>query len=114
MGGRSKRTIGDESSCTSASRSSVISSTTCGRKDGRGGSKHATKKEDIGKFSFKSESAAASMISRFSYSTKMGAGKKENQDALIVSPKLLGTRSMHLFGVCDGHGLNGKQASERA
>lgn len=31
---------------------------------------------------------------------------------MIINPKLKGNRIMHLFGVCDGHGKQGKKASE--
>jgi cGMP-dependent protein kinase len=36
---------------------------------------------------------------------------KVNQDSFILSPNLNGCNFRHYFGVCDGHGQNGKEAS---
>ena len=32
---------------------------------------------------------------------------KTNQDSFILAPNLMQLSSLHLFGVCDGHGTNG-------
>ncbi len=48
------------------------------------------------------------VVTRFSYSTKAGVVPhnpyKVNQDQYIVTPKMLGRKYLHLFGICDGHG----------
>jgi len=37
---------------------------------------------------------------------------KQNQDSVIIAPSLEGEgKDVHLFGVADGHGLNGKHVS---
>jgi serine/threonine protein phosphatase PrpC len=36
---------------------------------------------------------------------------KVNQDSFILSPNLNGCNFRHYFGVCDGHGQMGKEAS---
>ena len=36
---------------------------------------------------------------------------KENQDQFIIEPILEGHRDIHLFGVCDGHGVYGREVS---
>lgn len=54
-------------------------------------------------------------VTKFSFATKAGRSvrnpKKKNQDQYIVEPMLCGLRDVHLFGICDGHGVNGKQVS---
>lgn len=35
----------------------------------------------------------------------------KNQDQYIIQPVFNGMRDVHLFGVCDGHGVNGKLVS---
>ena len=56
-------------------------------------------------------------MSRFSYSTKTGVvphnPNKTNQDQYVVSPKLLSKKFLHLFGICDGHGQLGREASAK-
>lgn len=56
------------------------------------------------------------IVQCYSFSTKAGTTfdrqKKDNQDAFIIAPKLLGYRYMHYFGVCDGHGPNGHFVSK--
>jgi len=36
---------------------------------------------------------------------------KTNQDSYIIEPLLDGMWDTHLFGVCDGHGVYGKEVS---
>ncbi len=54
-------------------------------------------------------------VIRYMFSTRAGLNyfkkKKENQDALIISRRLLGYKQIHFFGVCDGHGVNGRKVS---
>mmetsp|Transcript_25460 Transcript_25460/g.25234 ORF Transcript_25460/g.25234 Transcript_25460/m.25234 type:complete len:182 (+) Transcript_25460:264-809(+) len=51
-------------------------------------------------------------VTKFSFSTKAGKSlrnpKKKNQDQYIIEPIFKGMKDVHLFGVCDGHGINGK------
>ena len=55
------------------------------------------------------------VVTRFSYSTKAGVVPhnpyKVNQDQYLVMPKLLSRKYLHLFGICDGHGQLGREAS---
>lgn len=57
------------------------------------------------------------IVKRFAYSTKKGMvpsnPMKTNQDQYVVAPRLLGQKYLHLFGICDGHGQMGKQASAK-
>lgn len=39
---------------------------------------------------------------------------KVNQDQYLVTPKMLGRKYLHLFGICDGHGQLGREASYTA
>lgn len=54
-------------------------------------------------------------VTKFSYATKGGISaknpNKKNQDAFIIEPLFDGHRDVHLFGVCDGHGVNGREVS---
>ena len=54
-------------------------------------------------------------VTKFSFATKAGKSlknpNKKNQDQYIVEPIFLGKRDIHFFGVCDGHGTNGKLVS---
>lgn len=54
-------------------------------------------------------------MTKFSYATKGGMNLwnpgKVNQDAYIIEPLLDGFRDTHLFGVCDGHGIYGREVS---
>jgi serine/threonine protein phosphatase PrpC len=36
---------------------------------------------------------------------------KQNQDAYLTNPHILGLRHCHFFSVCDGHGTNGREVS---
>jgi len=55
------------------------------------------------------------IVSNFSFKSKAGAlpGKpiKTNQDSYIVHTNFAGHKDKFLFGVCDGHGVNGHLAS---
>lgn len=53
-------------------------------------------------------------VTKFSFATKCGKSlrsQKKNQDQYIIEPIFCGLRDVHLFGICDGHGANGKQVS---
>lgn len=41
-----------------------------------------------------------------------GHTEKKNQDAFFNNPFFCDRDTMHLFGVCDGHGLFGHQVSQ--
>jgi serine/threonine protein phosphatase PrpC len=41
----------------------------------------------------------------------MNQPKKNNQDAYIIVPNLGGVKGKYIFGVCDGHGVNGHDVS---
>lgn len=55
-------------------------------------------------------------MTKFSYATKGGMNirnpGKTNQDQYIIEPLFDGLRDTHLFGVCDGHGIYGKEVSQ--
>lgn len=55
------------------------------------------------------------VITKYAFATRVGFipnnPNKVNQDSFILSPNLNGCNFRHYFGVCDGHGQNGKDAS---
>ena len=55
------------------------------------------------------------IITKFAFATSVGHQPnnpyKQNQDAYIIQPNLLGHLGLHLFGICDGHGLHGHSVS---
>lgn len=55
------------------------------------------------------------VITRFAYSTREGFSvhnaNKKNQDNFILAPNICQTFHQHFFGVCDGHGQNGRECS---
>lgn len=55
------------------------------------------------------------IVTKFAFATRVGHAPsnpyKVNQDAFILAPNILNLPSMHYFGVCDGHGQNGKDVS---
>jgi serine/threonine protein phosphatase PrpC len=55
------------------------------------------------------------VITKYAFATRVGFipnnPGKVNQDSFILSPNLNGCNFRHYFGVCDGHGQNGKEAS---
>ena len=55
------------------------------------------------------------VITKFSFATKGGIAAsnpyKQNQDAYLTNPHILGLRHCHFFAVCDGHGTNGREVS---
>jgi hypothetical protein len=55
------------------------------------------------------------VITKYAFATRVGFipnnPNKVNQDSFILSPNLNGCNFRHYFGVCDGHGQNGKEAS---
>lgn len=55
------------------------------------------------------------VITKYAFATRVGFipnnPNKVNQDSFILSPNLNGYNFRHYFGVCDGHGQNGRDAS---
>jgi serine/threonine protein phosphatase PrpC len=55
------------------------------------------------------------VITKFSFATKGGIAVnnpyKQNQDAYLTNPHILGLSHSHFFSVCDGHGTNGHHVS---
>lgn len=55
------------------------------------------------------------IVTKFAFATRVGHAPnnpyKVNQDSFILAPNILNMQSMHYFGVCDGHGQNGKEVS---
>lgn len=55
------------------------------------------------------------VITKYAFATRVGFipnnPNKVNQDSFILTPNLNGCNFRHYFGVCDGHGQNGKEAS---
>jgi serine/threonine protein phosphatase PrpC len=55
------------------------------------------------------------IVTKFAFATRVGYSPnnpfKVNQDAFILAPNILNVQWMHYFGVCDGHGQNGKDVS---
>jgi len=54
------------------------------------------------------------LVTKYAFYSKVGyipETTKQNQDAFIVHPKVLGNYTQHLFGVADGHGQYGKEVS---
>lgn len=54
------------------------------------------------------------VVTKYAFYSKVGRipdAAKQNQDSFIVYPKLMGSYAHHLFGVADGHGQYGKEAS---
>lgn len=55
-------------------------------------------------------------ITKFAFATSVGHQpgnpNKQNQDSYIIQPNMKGHLGLHLFSVCDGHGLNGHIVSK--
>ena len=55
------------------------------------------------------------IVTKFAFATRVGYipnnPYKVNQDAYILSPNIMKLPAFHYFGVCDGHGQNGKEVS---
>lgn len=55
------------------------------------------------------------IVTKFAFATRVGYipnnPYKVNQDAYILSPNIMKQPAFHYFGVCDGHGQNGKEVS---
>jgi hypothetical protein len=55
------------------------------------------------------------IVTKFAFATRVGYipnnPYKQNQDAYILSPNIMKLPAFHFFGVCDGHGQNGKDVS---
>ena len=58
---------------------------------------------------------AKNVVKKFAFATRVGFEpnnpEKTNQDAFILAPNMQDRQSMHMFGICDGHGSNGREAS---
>jgi len=55
------------------------------------------------------------VVKKFAFATRVGfeSGNPEkvNQDAFILAPNLQERQATHMFGICDGHGPNGREAA---
>lgn len=55
------------------------------------------------------------MVKKFAFATRVGFEPgnpdKVNQDAFILAPNIQERQSMHMFGICDGHGAHGREAA---
>lgn len=55
------------------------------------------------------------IVTKFAFATRVGFipnnPYKENQDNFLLNPNILKRPACHFFGVCDGHGQNGKLVS---
>ena len=58
------------------------------------------------------------VITKFAFATSAGQQShkvyKQNQDAYIIQPNIMGHLGLHLFGICDGHGPHGHAVSNFA
>lgn len=54
-------------------------------------------------------------MTKFAFATRVGFipnnPYKVNQDNFLLNPNILKLPACHFFGVCDGHGQNGKEVS---
>lgn len=55
------------------------------------------------------------IVTKFAFATRVGyipnSPYKVNQDNFLLNPNMLKLPAFHFFGVCDGHGQNGKDVS---
>ena len=55
------------------------------------------------------------VVTKYAFATRVGFvpnnPRKVNQDSYILHPNVNKSPYCHLFGVCDGHGQNGREAS---
>ena len=55
-------------------------------------------------------------MTKYAFATRVGYipnnPDKVNQDSFILHPNVNKSPYCHLFGVCDGHGANGREASD--
>jgi serine/threonine protein phosphatase PrpC len=55
------------------------------------------------------------IVTKFAFATRVGYipnnPYKVNQDAYVLAPNIMKLPAFHYFGVCDGHGQNGKEVS---
>lgn len=55
------------------------------------------------------------VVKKFAFATRVGFEPgnpdKVNQDAFILAPNVQERQSMHMFGICDGHGEQGRDAA---
>ena len=58
---------------------------------------------------------AKNVVKKFAFATRIGYQPnnpdKVNQDSFILAPNIQDRPAFHLFGVCDGHGQCGRDAS---
>ena len=56
------------------------------------------------------------VVTKYAFATRVGFipnnPDKVNQDSFILHPNVNKSPYCHLFGVCDGHGGNGREASD--
>lgn len=56
------------------------------------------------------------IVTKFAFATRVGYipnnPYKVNQDSYLLAPNIMKLPAFHYFGVCDGHGQNGKEVSE--
>ncbi len=61
------------------------------------------------------DSSKQNIVTKYAFATRVGFmpgnPNKQNQDAFVLHPNFKDSSFTHLFGVCDGHGSNGKEAS---
>jgi hypothetical protein len=54
-------------------------------------------------------------VRKFAFATRVGYHphnpNKVNQDQYVLAPNVQGLPSLHLFGICDGHGQFGREVS---
>ena len=57
----------------------------------------------------------SNIVTKFAFATRVGYipnnPYKVNQDAYVLAPNIMKLPAFHYFGVCDGHGQNGKEVS---
>ena len=55
------------------------------------------------------------VVKKFAFATRVGYDpsdvNKVNQDTFILTPNINKKPALHMFGVCDGHGVAGKEAA---
>jgi len=56
------------------------------------------------------------VVTKYAFATRVGYlpnnPNKVNQDSFILQPNVNKSPYCHMFGVCDGHGSNGRDASQ--
>ena len=56
------------------------------------------------------------VVTKYAFATRVGFvpnnPHKVNQDSFVLSPNFNKSPYCHIFGVCDGHGMAGREASD--